>query len=175
MKPHALPLLSRTALGVAFLSLSAAHTPALATPDFRVPVVVCPPGNPQTMAHELKLTTLGVVRQSGRNPPPRSYFCPVFNPDFTAGVPSWSRLKLVYADTTGLSGNITVRLYEKGVITKQIATVSSGSAVGLQTAASSIEKPLDFLRFSYYITVEMARPPFVTPDVVDVHEVQLTN
>lgn len=175
MRSLASTRLARTALGATMLALAAAHSPALATPEFRVPVVVCVPANPQSMANELKLTSAGVVRQAGRNPPPRAYFCPVFNPDFTTPFPSWRHLRLVYEDSTGLARNIIVRLYEKGAGgTTQIASVSSVAALGLNTVSSLISSQLDFSRASYYITVEMMRPAFVTPDVVDVHEVRLT-
>lgn len=158
------------------LCLAAAQGTALATPEFTLPVVVCPPANTQTMANEHKLTLTGVVRQAGRNPPPRTYFCPVFNPDFTSAVPTWRQLRLVYEDTTGLPRNITVRLFEKSAAgATLIATVSSVAAVGVNVVSAPISGPLDFARFSYYTTVQMARPALVTPDVVDVHEVRLSN
>lgn len=167
---------ARPTFALAVLSLAAAHGAAVATPEFRVPMVVCVPGDAQSMANEHKLMLTGVARQAGRNPPPRAYFCPVFNPDFTSAVPTWRQLKLVYEDTTGLQRNVTVRLFEKGVGgTTEIAKVSSVAAVGVNVVAAPIAGPLDFARFSYYTTVEMARPGGVTPDVVDVHELRLSN
>lgn len=176
MRSTAVFLPIRAALGAAILALAAAHGTALATPEFTVPVVICVPADTQSMAYEHKLMLTGVARQAGRNPPPRAYFCPVFNPDFTSAVPTWRQLKLVYEDTTGLKRNITVRLFEKSASgTTEIAKVSSVAAVGVQVVAALLPGPLDFSRFSYYTTVEMARPAFVTPDVVDVHEVRLSN
>lgn len=167
---------SNVCLLPALLCLAVAPGEALATPEFTVPVVVCAPADTQTMANEHKLMLTGVARQAGRNPPPRAYFCPVFNPDFTSAVPTWRQLRLVYEDTTGLRHNITVRLFEKSAAgTALIATVSSVAAVGLHVVAAPLSHPLDFARFSYYTTVQMARPAFVTPDVVDVHEVRLSN
>lgn len=167
---------ARAALGAALLALAASPTTARATPEFRVPVVVCVPADTQSMAHEMKLALTGVVRQAGRNPPPRAYFCPVFNPDFTTSVPTWNKLKLVYEDTTGLNRNIAVRLYQKGLNgTTVLASVSSVAAAGIHIVSAVIPSPLDFSRYSYYMTVEMARPALTVPDVVDVHELQLTH
>ena len=169
----------------AFAALGAAPLVAHATPDFTIPAVVCVPGDTVSMNAENKPLTAGVVRKEGRNTPPRVYFCPVFNPDFTAAQPSWRHLRLTYADNTGIRGNISARLFAKSRakaaidpplgVTFKVAQVLSVPAPTINVVSVALPVALDFHRFTYWLVLDVASPSGVTSAVIDVHEIQLTD
>jgi hypothetical protein len=156
-----------------------------ATPDFTIPAVVCVPGDTVSMNAENKSLTAGVVRKEGRNTPPRMYYCPVFNPDFTAAQPSWRHLRLTYADNSGVRGNISVRLYAKSRAkaaidpplgaTFKVAQVLSLPAPTVNVVSVALPGALDFHRYSYWLVLDVGSPTFATAARVDVHEIQLTD
>jgi len=158
---------------------------AQATPDFALPAVVCVPGDTPTMNSENKPVLTGVIRrQAGRNTPPRLYFCPIFNPDFTASKASWGMLRVTYFDNTSASGNIVVRLFAKSRAkavgdpplgtTFVVAQVNSVPAPVVSVVSAPLSTALDFHRFSYWFVVDLTASGSSAPQV-DVHELQLTN
>ncbi|MBS0447088.1 MAG: hypothetical protein JSR59_14200 [Proteobacteria bacterium] len=174
-------------VGLSMLAAALAAFPhaASATSDLAVPAVVCVPGNTQTMNAENKPLTAGVVRQMGRNTPPRSYYCPIFNPDLTAAQPSWHTLRLTYADNTAAKGNITLRLFAKSrakVVTDPplgttfvVAQVASQAGVGVREVSAPFSAALDFDRYSYWFVLDLAALTGTVGAQVDAHELQLTD
>jgi hypothetical protein len=156
-----------------------------ATPDLTIPAVVCVPGDTVSMNAENKPLTAGVVRKEGRNTPPRMYYCPVFNPDFTAAQPSWRHLRLTYADNSGIKGNISARLFAKSRAkaaidpplgtTFKLAQVLSVPAPTVNVVSVALPGTLDFYRFTYWLVLDVASPTWMTSAVIDVHEIQLTD
>ncbi len=167
------------------VALVAAPLVAHATPDFTIPAVVCVPGDSETMNAENKPLTAGVVRKEGRNTPPRSYFCPVFNPDLTAAQPTWRHLRLTYSDNTGTKGNISARLFAKSRAklaidpplgtTFQLAQVYSLPAPTVNVVSVALPAALDFHRFTYWLVLDVGSPSRLRSAVIDVHEIQLTD
>ncbi len=165
-------------------ALAATPLAAQATPDFTIPAVVCVPGDTVSMDAENKPLTAGVVRKEGRNTPPRMYFCPVFNPDFTAAQPTWRNLRLTYADNSGSKGNVSVRLFAKSRAklaidpplgtTFKLAQLYSLPAPAVNTVSVALPGALDFHRFSYWLVLDITSPSGLT-SVVDVHDMQLTD
>ena len=175
-------------LPVTALVLLGVQMPAFATPEFTIPAVVCVPGDRYTMENELKLKDAGVVQRAyGRDPPPRTrfYFCPVLNFEAAAVQPSWRHLQLMYQDNTAAVGNVVVRLYAKsrGRVatdppqgsTALISSVSSVPAVGVNVVSARLPAALDFKRFGYYMTLEMAGLSGNASAVVDAHELRLAD
>jgi hypothetical protein len=171
------------AAGLALLVAQTANS-ATASLDLTVPIVVCVPGNPQTMQVDNKLVSEGVVRRRvGRDPPPFLFFCPVSN-SFTSAQPGWTAMQLMYQDNTSAAANIVVKLHRKSRgklltdptqgTTNVIATLSSEPAVGVNVVTTQLRgDPIDFSRFSYYLTVEMVSPTNHVAPVIDAHEVRL--
>jgi hypothetical protein len=170
-------------LPAAAAALALVSPAAHATPDFVLPAVVCVPGNTPTMLNENKPVLTGVVRhQGGRNTPPRLYFCPVFNPDFTTPKPAWGTLRLTYQVNTATTGDIVLRLFAKSRAklagdpplgtTFVVGQVISVPAPGVHVVSAPLSTPLDFHRFSYWFALDIAT--FTTAAQADVHELQLT-
>lgn len=178
-----LPSLPAALLAAGFLGLAPA---AQATPDFTVPTVICVPGNTQTMNAENKPLTAGVTRQAGRNTPPRMYYCPVFNPDFTASQPTWRHLRLTYSDNSAAGGNIMLRLFAKSRAksggdpplgdTALVAQLTGGPTAGaVSVATARLPVALDFYRFSYWLVLDLGPLPPGSLIQLDAHELQLTD
>lgn len=166
-------------------ALAALSPVAHATPDFTIPAVVCVPGDTVSMNAENKPLTAGVVRKEGRNTPPRVYFCPVFNPDFSAAQPTWRHLRLTYADNTGTPRNISARLFAKSRAklaidpplgtTFKVAQVFSLPAPTVNVVSVALPGALDFHRFTYWLVLDLASPSGMTGAQLDVHEIALSD
>lgn len=160
-------------LAAAALALAALHPQAHATADWLTVAPTCVPDSPQSLQLGLTSLTGGYVR-AGRNPPV-AYFCPVWNPDdLVAAATSWKFFKLQALDPNANGGSIVATLYAKSRASGTVSLVTSVSSLQSSTvkvATVALPASLNFKRYAYYVTIEMAPPSLPA----EAHMVMLTN
>lgn len=173
--PHELPLahaVRRTMLA-ATIGLAAMHGPVWATADLTTVAPTCVPQSTDGVDLSLTSTTGGYAR-AGRNPPRKSFFCPVWNPDDLKTQADWNQVKLQYRDAGG--GKVRARVYAKsrttGVVA-EIALVTSLPSASINVVSARLKEKVDFARNGYYIVFELDAST-VARQPVEAHMVMLT-